>query len=139
MYIWFPRLIVLILFRISSKIFYNVINCENISLIWLFSTSWWSFVVLGNLAQPRLLFCEHEQVNVNKKINSKAYSSHIIKTFLDKSIHCGKIFFGKIICGKIFFDTILRDIICFDKKKSCDAYSWNKWDKHWNHKLVFQK
>jgi hypothetical protein len=70
-----------------------------------------------------MLFCEHVSVSMNKKGYPKVYSPHIIRIFFDKSIHCGNIFFDKIIHGKIFFDTILHGRIFFNMKESCDAYS----------------
>jgi hypothetical protein len=70
-----------------------------------------------------MLFCEHVNVNMNRKGYPKVYFPHIIKIFCDNSIHRGKIFSDKIIRIKIFFDTILHGRIFFDTKESCDAYS----------------
>jgi hypothetical protein len=56
-----------------------------------------------------MLFCEC--VSVNKKQNSKAYSSHIIQIFLDRSIHHGRIFFDKKECHEA--NSPNNEIICF--------------------------
>lgn len=66
-----------------------------------------------------MLFCE--RVNVNIKEYSKAYFSHIIQIFPNRSIHYGKIFFDKIIRGKIFSNTILHGKILYDKNEYYEA------------------
>jgi hypothetical protein len=69
--------------------------------------------------------CEHEQVSMSKKWYSKIYFPCVIKIFLDRSIHYGRIFFDKNTHGKIFFNTILHGEIFFNKKEYYEAYSSN--------------